>query len=289
MMGLPFCFYLTALVYEWTKERAYDARRQAEVLRADAQAEARILRADRMVGMGQLVAAVAHEVNNPLQYALLNLDAAQTALEPNEARPADVEGCLAALTDVRDGLRRIRDVVADLQRYTGGGRDREVDVDLAESIAMAARMARPRLRGIGALEVEVAHTVPRLRAREGRLDQVSLNLLINAIHALDPQRRSTNRVRIAADVDATGEIVLSVSDNGAGMSEAVRARACEPLFTTKDPSVGTGLGLYVCATIAKDMGGSLQIDSALGRGTTVKMIIPKERAARLLSAAVAAS
>jgi C4-dicarboxylate-specific signal transduction histidine kinase len=113
--------------------------------------------------------------------------------------------------------------------------------------------------------------------RKGHLGQVMLNLLINATHALDGARRAANRIRVDARTSANEDIVLQVTDNGAGMTEEVRARALEPLFTTKAVGVGTGLGLFVCNKIVRDLGGSLEIDSRIGAGTTIRFVIPKSR------------
>jgi signal transduction histidine kinase len=273
MMATPFAFYAVSLVYEWAKERAFEARRSAERLQLAVEEEARLLRADRMVAMGTLVASVAHEINNPLTYVMTNVELVRSELA--NTGPA-AKQWVEDLDQAALGLNRIRTIVADLQSYTRAN-DAESDCSIAETVAASARIAAAQIRGVGKLDVDIPEGLPRVHMREGHLGQVVLNLLINAVHAMDAAHRARNVIRIEAQTTGAGDVELRVVDNGGGMTEEVRARALEALFTTKAAGVGTGLGLFVCNKIVRDLGGSLEIESRAGEGTTVRIVIPRNR------------
>jgi len=276
MMGVPYCFYLVSLVYEWTKESAFEARRQAERLQFAAEEETRMLRADRMAVMGQMVASFAHEINNPLTYVVVNVDLVREAL--NRLGPeTSVERSQEDLDQAITGLSAIRNIVADIQTYAHAGTGDEAEIDLHETVATAARMASGAIKSVTRLEIDVPASLPRVRARHGHLGQVVLNLVINAAHAMDENNLRTNVIRIEGRQNEAGDVSLRVVDNGCGMTDEVRARALEPLFTTKPPGVGTGLGLFVCDKIVRELGGSLDIESRVGVGTTIQIVIPKDR------------
>ena len=123
------------------------------------------------------------------------------------------------------------------------------------------------------MTVEVNDT-PAVRADEGKLSQVFLNLLVNAAQAIPPGSPGTNEVKVVSSVTPRGEVLVEVSDTGCGLSESARKHLFEPFFTTKPVGVGTGLGLYICHNLIDNMGGELAVESVEGRGTPFRVQLP---------------
>jgi CheY-like chemotaxis protein len=111
-------------------------------------------------------------------------------------------------------------------------------------------------------------------ADEGRLEQVILNLLLTAAHALPESQRATNEIRVCVRPGAEGNAVLEVTDNGEGISPDVVPRIFDPFFTTKPPGKGTGLGLSICHGIIASLGGQITVHSIVGEGTTFRVSLP---------------
>ncbi|UXI69866.1 ATP-binding protein [Tahibacter amnicola] len=115
--------------------------------------------------------------------------------------------------------------------------------------------------------------VPLVKADEMRLAQVLVNLLINAAHAIRPGQVDINTITVSAGCNASGQIVITITDSGCGMSASVLERIYEPFFTTKAVGAGTGLGLSTCLGIVRSMGGELLIESVPGEGTTARVVL----------------
>jgi CheY-like chemotaxis protein len=111
-------------------------------------------------------------------------------------------------------------------------------------------------------------------ADDGRLTQVFINLLVNAAHAIPEGRSDENRITVRTRTDEAGRAVIEVADTGKGMPPEVQARVFDPFFTTKDVGEGTGLGLSICHGIVSGLGGQISIDSTLGQGTVVRVVLP---------------
>jgi CheY-like chemotaxis protein len=127
---------------------------------------------------------------------------------------------------------------------------------------------------------------PRVNADEGRLEQVLVNLLVNAAHAIEPGDVARNRVVLVTDSDENGDAIIEVSDTGAGISADVADRIFEPFFTTKPPGLGTGLGLSICHGIVQSMGGGIVVRSEPGKGTTFRITLPRAMERPVAAAAV---
>lgn len=253
--------------------------------------QARLAQADRMIAVGTLAAGVAHEINNPLAYLKANLDLALSRRLPALASDLDalagdgdderatLERARSSVAQLRemlllaqDGAERVRTIVHDLRTFS---RDDEplFPVDprrvLDASLNLAGSDLRPRAR------VERRYDeVPPVRCSEARLGQVFLNLLVNAAHAIregDPLR---HRIVAATFTDAAGRACISVSDTGVGISPEVLARIWDPFFTTRASGEGTGLGLWVCQRIVHQLGGTIEVTSQLGEGTTFTVRLP---------------
>jgi CheY-like chemotaxis protein len=123
--------------------------------------------------------------------------------------------------------------------------------------------------------VKAYQPVPEVWANEARLGQVFLNLLINAAQAIPEGAADRNEICVRTRVDEQGRAVVEVQDTGAGIPEDIRPRVLEPFFTTKPLGEGTGLGLSICHGIVRSLGGELQFDTEVGKGTTFRVVLPQ--------------
>ncbi|MBN1203782.1 MAG: PAS domain-containing protein [Myxococcaceae bacterium] len=239
----------------------------------------RLALADRMASVGTLAAGVVHEINNPLAYVIANLDYARqeiaSALEAGT--PPEPHELPTALKEAREGAERMRLIVRDLKTFSRPDDVRMEPVDLPRAIDSAVTLAWNELRHRARL-VKIYEPVPPVWANEARLGQVFLNLLINAAHAIPEGAADRHEIRVRTRVDAAGRVVGEVQDTGAGIPEEHRARILEPFFTTKPPGEGTGLGLSICHGIIKSLGGELQFDSEVGKGTVFRVVLTPPQA-----------
>jgi PAS domain S-box-containing protein len=236
------------------------------------QAQARLEVEERMASLGRLAAGVAHEINNPLSYVVSNVDFALGELR-RAGPPEALAEAAEALEDALRGARRARDIVRDLDAFTRGGEDRVEAADVRHAVDLALGLAANALRRRGRLSTRFAE-VPPVWASPRRLEQVFLNLVINAAEALPEPAEPGSEVQVTVRRAADGRVAVEVADNGCGMSPAVRSRLFEPFFTTKPVGVGTGLGLSVCHGIVRGLGGKIEVESEEGKGSTFRVLLP---------------
>ncbi len=240
-----------------------------------AEEETKLLRADRMASVGQLAAAVAHEANNPLAYVIANLSFVQARLA--ELRSAEVEAIRPALEEAlvesQQGAHRVRQIVRDLKTFARADGGEQSPVSVPRVMDSTLKMAATEIRHRARLRKQYGD-VPLIVANEGRIAQVFLNVLVNAAQAVEPGRADSHEIRVLLDRDAAGNVLVEVSDTGAGIAPEHLSRVTEPFFTTKPIGVGTGLGLTVCKNIVESHGGRLELTSRVGVGTTVRIVFP---------------
>jgi nitrogen-specific signal transduction histidine kinase/CheY-like chemotaxis protein len=237
------------------------------------QAEERLLAASRLASIGTLAAGVGHEINNPLTYVLGNLDRVlELILAPGaSADPrATIAQSFELIAEARDGAQRIAEIVADLKLLSGPERDELVAVDVDAAVERALTIVASQLVSRGRVLKTLGGPPPAVAA-EARLVQAVINLLLNAAQAL-PSDGGNGEIEIAT-TSAADEVVVSVSDTGAGIPESVRRQIFEPHFTTKRTSGGTGLGLWVVRRIIEAFGGRVDVESEPGRGSTFRLIL----------------
>jgi len=243
------------------------------------QMQARLLLADRLASVGTLAAGVAHEINNPLAFVLSNLGFLEEECQllrdelPRE-RLGEMED---VLRETKQGAERVRHIVRDLRTLSRDEGEQLSDVDVRAVIESSLGLVRNELRHRARL-VKDFEPVPMVRASEGRLGQVLLNLLINAAHAVPDGKPGQNEVRVRLRAIA-GRVVIEVMDTGCGIAPEVRDRIFDPFFTTKPVGMGTGLGLSICHGIVTGMGGDITVESEVGRGSTFRITLPIPRAA----------
>jgi PAS domain S-box-containing protein len=233
-----------------------------------------LYRADRLASLGQLAAGVAHEINNPLSFIISNLEVSLWELD--KADELDPEELRVAIKKAKKGAERVKRTVRDLTTFSHGGMDDSVEpVDVHVVLDLTIQMAmRTVLEQGGRVEKHYGSDVPKALANESRLNQVFLNLLVNAAQALDPAKDSDQVVRIRSHVDDQGHVIVAISDNGRGIPAEIRDKIFDPFFTTKAVGEGTGIGLSVCHEILQAIGGEIELDSELGEGSTFTVTLP---------------
>ncbi|NPC53532.1 response regulator, partial [Corallococcus exiguus] len=236
--------------------------------------QARLVAAERVAAVGTLAAGVGHEINNPLAYLALNLEAARRNLAAEGAQaPSGVRDALASVRGAQEGAERIRLIVRDLQVFSREDAPERGLVDLNALVPPAVRVVLHALRSRARL-VEDFGPVPRVLGSEARLGQVLLNLLVNALQAIPDGDPGRHEVRVRTRTDASGHARVEVEDTGGGIPPDVLPRIFDPFFTTKGSDEGTGLGLAICQQIVRMHGGDLSVHSVPGQGATFTLLLP---------------
>jgi signal transduction histidine kinase len=237
--------------------------------------EERLQFAERTTAMGRLASALAHEIRNPLNSISLTIDHVRTRLAPgDERRRVEFDAFMATL---KSEVARLNRLVGDFLSFGRPARlaPRPCDVgallrDTAGLVEHKAREQRIELR------VDVAAGLPATVADPELLKTCMLNLILNALEAMPSGGRLTASVGLEAETEPT-VLALLVSDTGVGMPPEAAASAFEPYFSTKE--TGVGLGLALVRRIVEGHGGSIDLDTAPGRGTTVRIRLPLRPAA----------
>jgi signal transduction histidine kinase len=222
---------------------------------------------DRLAAMGTLAAGVAHELNNPLAAIAAS---ARYLLEEARERSWGSDAQSAA-ADVAEAADRATGIIRDLREFTRPATDERPLSRLDAAWGSAVRLLRPALRERAELLAELPEDLPALRLQPSRLVQVLLNLLTNAVQAVS--LNGGGRVRLAA-ARVDGFVELTLTDTGSGMSPEALRRAFDPFFTTRAVGDGVGLGLFVAHEIITRAGGSIELRSVSGEGSTVRCRIP---------------
>ncbi|HEY3308344.1 MAG TPA: transporter substrate-binding domain-containing protein [Desulfuromonadaceae bacterium] len=250
----------------------------------------KLVQADKMASLGILVSGVAHEINNPNGLILLNLpilrdvyqDAAEALEERFQAKGDFLLGGVSyarmrqevphMLDEMQEGSQRIKRIVEDLKDFA---RPEVVAVkkpfDLNMVVQAAVRLVDSSLRiATSHFSAQYDDRLPRVCGNSPRMEQVVVNLLINACQALPSPERAISLVTSSVP----GQVMLTVKDEGPGIAPEYLPHLTDPFFTTKRESGGTGLGLSISAGIVQEHGGTLLFESPIGGGTSVIMSLP---------------
>jgi PAS domain S-box-containing protein len=271
------------------------ARDISERKKAEEQAkihQQQLMQADKMVALGTLVSGVAHEVNNPNNFIMLNSpilkeawENAMPILEKYYEENGDFilggmkytemrENILSLFSGISEGAKRIKQIVDDLKNYVRNNTadlDQPVDINevLKSAISLLANMIK---KSTNRFSIEYGQNLPQLRGNFQRLEQVIINLIQNACQALpDTQKGIFISVQSGNENSA---IVIKVRDEGMGISPETLQNITDPFFTTKHESGGIGLGLSISSKIVEEHGGTLNFESEIGAGTTAEITLP---------------
>jgi CheY-like chemotaxis protein len=219
---------------------------------------------------------VAHEINNPLTYLLLNLQRLRQSLDHIVPDPAQRARAAGLLDDALDGGERVRVVVRDLLAFARADASAQGPVDVGAVLESSLKLADNALRHRARVETDLA-AVPPVKANAARLGQVFLNLLVNAAQSFEDDNDAVNRVRVRLRCGAGDLVVVEIEDNGCGIPDDALPHVFEPFFTTKPIGAGTGLGLPITRSILDALGGDLTLASEPGAGTTARVLLPAIR------------
>jgi len=239
--------------------------------------QAQLIQADRLAAVGTLAAGVAHEINNPLAYVLLNLQYLLRELPQLTASGERLEQLLDRLKEAQHGAERVSSIVRDLREFSSTDQEQIAAVDLRLVLAAAIKVAGSQIATRARL-IESYEDVPTVRGNAAKLEQVFLNLLTNASQALPADRPEHHEIRVALSADGPGHVTVEISDTGTGIPPELLDRVFDPFFTTKPAGVGTGLGLPICHNIVSSLGGEISVRSELGKGTSFRVSLRVMRA-----------
>jgi PAS domain S-box-containing protein len=255
--------------------------------------EQQLVQSEKMASLGILVSSIGHEINNPNNFITFNIPILREYLEALiriSDQYADSQSDLELfhmsygefrqdvfklVDNIEHGASRISKFVSNLRDFSQGNGDREkVWLELPVVVEKVLSICRSKIkRGVRHFEVDIPTGQPRIYADEYSLEQVLLNLIVNAVQSMD---KADAAVRLSASTgDAWQDTtIIKVSDNGCGMDEEKLGQIFNPFFTTKSASEGTGLGLYVCHSLVQRLGGRIEVDTKKGEGSTFTVILP---------------
>ena len=254
----------------------------AEDVTADRRATIRVAHDQKLEELGRLASGISHEIRSPLQYVITSLEYVRVTVDDliaDRARIADVGSDLAeALAEVAEGVARINEISEGMNVLAHRPAGERTSVDVRDILGFPLAVAR----GLAPAGTElVLHDsdadLPKVPLLVGRAQQAILNVLVNAVHAIEDRcvehPRHTGRIDLLCSHDAT-RLTVTVVDDGVGMDAVTKAQATDAFFTTKAEGRGTGQGLSLVREVLDEHGGALTITSAPGEGTTVSLQFP---------------
>jgi two-component system NtrC family sensor kinase len=241
--------------------------------------QAQLVQTAKMASLGELVAGIAHEINNPLAFVLSHLGTVEeriagAAEQLGGSAPAGLRKAASRLADMHEGLNRIRDLVAKLRTFSRLDEGKLKTVNIHESLDSTLRILNHRLTDKIVVDRKYC-TQGDLSCFADEINQVFMNVIANSIDAVE----GSGTITISTDRDDTNFRIV-VSDSGNGIPLELRDRVFEPFFTTKDVGKGTGLGLSISYSIVRRHGGTIELgDNPHGSGAAVTITVPVRMAA----------
>lgn len=241
--------------------------------------QGQLVHSERMAALGQMVAGMAHEINNPLAYVTANVhnvlgwlagldEVVKPVLDPPQGQRW--EKSQRRLKESLDGLERVKELVLQLRTYSRLDESELKTIDVEDSVRSVLRIIGHRVRQQSVELIEQYHYPAPLECQPGAFNQVVMNLMTNALDAVPEGGQVILRTE-----DSDLGFRLTVSDNGPGVAEALREKLFEPFFTTKPAGQGTGLGLAISRQIMERHGGTLTLEPEQAGLTTFAIVIPQ--------------
>ena len=237
--------------------------------------QARLVEADRLAALGVLSAGIAHEINNPLAYLLLNLEFLSRELPTLPKDPGKLDAMMVRVRDAFHGAERVASIVRDLRTFARADEGIRGPVDVQAALESALNIAGSEIKQKATL-VRDYQLVPPVDANPNRIEQVLLNLLLNAAQSIPGHETPNQEVRARLRSNE-GQVNIIIEDTGSGISEDLLNKIFDPFFTTKPVGVGTGLGLSICRSIVRGLGGEISVTSTPGQGSQFTVSLPASK------------
>lgn len=252
--------------------------------------EQQIQQADKLASLGQLVSGIGHEINNPNQFIRGNIKIIRQAITdmlPIIDRYAEDhpdlkiarlkydffrEHIMTLINDMAHGSQRIKGIVEGLRGFARKDEGLLVDsVDVNTLLEATTRLVKNEVHRHAEIELDLGDEIDRFTGNSQKIEQVFVNLIVNAAQAIPDDRKGLIQVRTRMEGN---DVVIEVEDNGRGMDEKTQKQIFDPFFTTKRAKGGTGLGLAIAFRIIEEHSGSISVKSSQGKGTTFTIKIP---------------
>jgi two-component system NtrC family sensor kinase len=252
--------------------------------------QAQLIHSEKMASLGQLVAGISHELNNPIGFIYANIKQLKTYTDKieeftknltngnNDQIPSILPDIKNLIEDTIHGSQMVKELVDNLRRFSHLDQAEWKEVDIHEGIESSLMILNPQIKHH--IRVEKNYTAKRrIDCNPGQINQVFLNLLANAAQAIEQE--GTISIKTSEDEEY---MTIEITDDGIGIPANIIDKIFDPFFTTKDVGKGTGLGLSISYSIIKNHGGKIEINSKVGKGSTFTVILPFNRAPDLDSA-----
>lgn len=290
--------HLTKTLQQWNENLEQQVVERTSALQ---KAQVQLVQQEKLATLGQLVAGVAHEINNPMSCIVSNITPAsryltdiKTAIELYQKyypqpvpeisqvlEELDIDFCLDDLSKILNSMKlsadRIQNILVSLRRFSRSDSTKKILVNLHDGIDSSLIILQHRLKGMSSRPgidiIKEYGELPAIECYPGPLNQVFMNILANAIDALE--ERAEPAITIKTELLAQKWVKVQIVDNGSGIAEDLQLKLFEPLFTTKPVGKGTGLGLSISRQIVEEKhGGKIELSSEVGKGTCVSILIP---------------
>ena len=234
---------------------------------------------DRLDITGKLLDGVAHEINNPVAWILSNLNFLKKQLQLKNKANQTIEDWKASsiteevIVETILGAERIRDIVQLFKNFGGENSTENTLVDIHEILNSSINMAALEYKYRAKLEKKFSSNIPKILACSGQLQQVFLNILVNAAHAIPEGNIEQNKIHVITTLEKDN-IHIKVEDTGVGIDPAILPKIFDPFFSTKPSKVGTGLGLAISYEIVRKFGGTINVESKPGKGSIFNVCLP---------------
>jgi len=255
-----------------TADLARKNRELAETLDKLTRAQAQLVRSEKLASIGQLVAGIAHEINNPVNAIVNTVGPLEEAVDAIDKDPEAARDVREMVKVVQRGAQRTKAIVSALHNYSRTDDESVVDFDIDRSIDDSLELLRHLLKQ-NVTVVKKYSNAGRVRGHAGQINQVFMNLLTNAAQALTGRDKATITIETSGD---DTEVTVKIIDNGPGIPADVLPRIWDPFFTTKDVGEGTGLGLSIVHELVERHGGKIDCETRIGEGTTFTVRLPRQ-------------